>query len=328
MPNEYEAALLELGATPVSALDKTLWGDETGRTLFLKGQRVDINGWVAPHWTKEGTFAPGPEKERAVASLTFAQYVSLLDVESYAARKDPLQYAAMAIALDRMLMDGTRIENPEAIIRVYEAGIGLEDRALRLLRDCITSEQAMPLYEKHPDSRLLDVFPAPHPEDVRYVQFLREVADRDTEKGWLAFRLLHAMDQTVYREQFRDFLIDRIRDTASWATRSRMCEALAGIGDQVSMDFLGNYLSAEPITEVREAILRAALSHGRCPSNFVGSIAQFAGDLDRGHRSVTSGRMADQWKYSLREYLTWAENSDLCDAASQVEARSALDRLK
>ena len=327
MSKEYEAVLHALGAVPVSALDKKFWGDETGRSLYLKGQRVDVNGWIAPHWIKEGTLSFSEEKERAAAPLTFAQYVSLLDVEGYAATKEPLRYAVIAIALDKMLMEGAQIENPDVIIKVYEAGIGLEDRALRLLKSRVSSDRAMQLYNKHGDSRLLDVFPVPRAQETNYIQFLREVATKESEKGWLALSLLYAMDNTAYKEEFRDSLINRVRAVSNWAVRAQMCDALAGIGDRVSLDFLAGCLLTEPVTEVREAILRAAIARTLCSKELVRSVVQLARGFGQDHRPVTSSRMGDQWKFSLREYLTWAKNSNICETDSRVEAENALGLL-
>ena len=170
MIKEYKATLYALGAVPVAELDRKWWGDDAGNTLYFKGERVDVNGWVASDRIRKGNFLTNAEKERAQLAkkkpLTFAQYVSLIDIEGYRKNKEPLQYAIMAIALDNMLMEGVKVENPDDIIKVYEAGIGLEERALRLLKGRLNSERAMQLYQKHRDAHLLAVFPVPRPDSA------------------------------------------------------------------------------------------------------------------------------------------------------------------
>ena len=262
MTEQHKSTLYALGAVPVSELDREFWSDEAGQAVYSKGERVDVNGWLSPYWAQSGSFLTDAQKKRYGISkepLTYAEYVSLLDVEGYRRTKHPLQYTIMVFVLENMLSECIEIENCDDMIRVYEAGIGLEERALPLLKGCLNSDQAIQLYNKHEDARLLDVFPVPQPEQEDYIEFLRTLAEREADTGWSALGLLYAMDKDTYKVAFRDFMIHRLRETDSLGKHVRMYRALAEIGDRESVQSLAASLLSDPVTEGREAILRTKL---------------------------------------------------------------------
>lgn len=331
MTEKYKATLRALGAVPVSELDRKFWGDEQGQTAYLKGERVDINGWLSPYWAKSSIFLTDAEKERLgipKKPLTYSEFISLLDVDAYNKTKHPLQFAIMAFVLENMLTEGIEIVDPDGFIKVYDAGIGLEERALSLLKGHVNSDEVMRLYEKHGDTRLLDVFPVPRPEEEKYIEFLRTVAEKEPNRGWFALSLLYTMDKATYKVPFRDFMISKVRATDNSGARIAMYRALVEIEDEKSVEFLAESLLNDPVTESREAIIRAALAGNMCPKKLVDSVIQLAKGVGEEHKSVTVSRMVDQWRHSLREYLIWVKGNNLCDAETRTNAEGALELLK
>jgi hypothetical protein len=331
MTEKYKAILYALGAVPVSELDRKLWSDEEGQTVRLKGQRVDVNGWLSPYWVKSGSFLTGEEKRKygiPKKPLTYTKYVSLLDVDGYKKTRHPLQYTIMAFVLENMLTEGIDIEKSGDMVKVYEAKVGLEERALSLLRDHVNSIEIVQLYNKHGDIRLLNVFPVPQPHEERYIKFLSALAEGSSDQKWSALNLLYTMDKATYKVKFRDFMIRRIRTTDSWPERIRMNRALAEIGDKKSLESLAASLLRDPATECREAIIRAVRKGNVWSKELVGSGIQLAQGLGGKHKSVTPSRMAGQWRHKLREYLLWAGDHNLCDAATRNAIKGALELLE
>jgi hypothetical protein len=331
MTTDYNTTLYALGAVPLSAIAREFRSDETDRAVYLKGERVDVNGWLSPYWVKSDQFLTGAERDRYVTPrqpLTYAEYAALLNVDEYKRTKNPQQYAVMAFVLETMLQEGITIENPEDIIKVYEVDVGLDDRVLPLLKDRLNSERAMQLYQKRRDARLLDVFPVPSPEEENYIQFLHTMVEREPDKGWNALRLLYIMDKTRYKEEFRDFTIRRVRETDSWVERLPLYRTLVEVGDEKSIQSLAKSLLSDPVTEDREAIIRTALAVNVYSKELVDSVVQLAKGLGDKHESVTPSRMADQWQLTLHEYLAWVKDNNFCDAASQNDVDEALELLK
>jgi hypothetical protein len=331
MTKKYKVTLYALGAVQVSELDRKFWSDEKGQAVRLKGERIDVNGWLSPYWAKSDSFLTDAEKQRygiPKKPLTYAKYISLLDVDGYRKAKHPLQYAIMAFVLENMLTQGVEVEEPGDIVRVYEARVGLETRALKLLKNRTTSVEAMRLYNKHGDTRLLDVFPVPKPQEEDYIRFLGALAEREPDQRFHALSLLYAMDKVTYKTNFRDYMVLRIRKSDSWLERGRMYRALVEIGDQKSVESLADSLLKDPVTECREAIIRAALARNLWSKELVGSGIQLAQGLGGQHRTVTPSRMEGQWRHILREYLLWARDHNLCDAATRTAIEGALELLQ
>lgn len=330
---KYEAILYTLGAVPISKLDKEVQVNKRadGKATYFKNDLVEVNGWLSPRWVKKGgllTDVVTKEKDIPKELQKYCEYASLLDVDEYIKTKDPLQYAIMAFTLDNLLMDRIEIENLDDIIRVYKAGIGLEERALPLLKDHLNSDQAMDLYSESKDARLLDVLPSPQPEDKKYIQFLLDIAERESDKGWCALYLLYKMDKSAYREKFRDFITRKVHETSSLQDRMGMYSALAEIGDDKSREALATSLLEDPVTEGREAILSAALERKVCSRELVDSVEKILKGLGEKHRSFSTGRMADQWNYYLREYLMWVKDNESCENKTRKGAKDTLELIR
>ena len=90
---EYIQTLYNLGSVAVTELDQKFWGDEEGQTAYLKGERVDVNGWLSPYWVKTNIFLTDSVKEEygiPKEPLTYSEYISLLDVDTYKKTENPL----------------------------------------------------------------------------------------------------------------------------------------------------------------------------------------------------------------------------------------------
>jgi hypothetical protein len=291
---------------------------------------VEVNGWLSPYWAKIYglQIGAGIKREDIPKELqTYAEYISLLDLDEYRKTKNPLQYAIMAFALDNLLMKQIKINNPNDIIRVYKSGIGLEERALPLLKGYLKSDQAMQLYNEYRDARLLDVLPVPKPEDEKYIQFLLDLTDKEPNKGWCALELLYKMDDVAYRERFRDFLVCRVQEMGNMQDRMGMYRALAEIGDDKSIGSLAISLLSDPLTEGREAILHIAMERKVCSGELVDSVTQILRGLGEKHRAISLSRMKDQWHHSLEEYLIWTRDNSSCDDSTRRDAEHALELL-
>lgn len=319
-----------MGAVPISKIDRSFWSDETGKALYVKGNRIDINGWLSPYWARKGNFLKNGEKERYGSPrkpMAYKDYISLFNIDEYTKTNDPLQYAVMAFALEDMLMKGVKIKNCSDIIKIYEANIGLEDRALPLLKECVNSDQAMELYNKYHDARLLDIFPLPRPNEDRYIQFLHTLIEKEPNKGWSIFYILYNMDRVKYSELFRDFVISHAHDISNPHDRIGAYHALIEIGDDISLKFLAASLLSDPVTECREAIVNTALTKKLCSKELIQGIAQLAKGYGDQHTPITPSRMVDQWHHILREYLIWAKDNDLCDLNTRTNAKRAFELL-
>jgi len=330
MNEQYEAVLYSLGSVPVSKLEKKYWHDESGHAAYLKNQRVDVNGWLLPFWAKSDAFLTDSEKERfgiPKAPLTFEGYVGLLDVDRYAESQNKRLYAIMAFVLENMLAEGIEFQNTEPIKKVYTAGIGLEERALKLLKGRLNSDEVMMLYNTHKDARLLDVFPVPRPQESDYIAFLREVSEAQSAKGWTAFRQLYVMDRASYKAPFRDLLILKARKSDSWTDRMKMYEAIVDIGDETSLGALQSALMEDSVTEVRESIIYSILAKDMWSRELVKSVIQLAHGQGREHDTVTHSRMIDQWRYNLRSFLAWAGDNEHCDAQTKADISRSLKLL-
>ena len=327
---KYEATLYALGAVPISDLNKDVKVNKRAdvQVMYLKNDMAEVNGWLAPRWAKKSgllTSVRIKKEDIPKEPQTYSEYISLLDVDEYRKAKDPLQYAIMAFALDNLLMNQIEIKNPDDIIRVYKAGIGLEERALPLLKDHLNSDQAMELYNESKDARLIDMLPVPQPEDEKYIKFLLDLAEKEPDRGWSALYLLYKMDESAYIERFRDFMISKVHETSSLQDRMGMYGALAEIEDDNSREALAFSLLKDPVTEGREAILSAALERKVCSRELVDSAAQILKGLGDKHKPFSPSRMTDQWNYYLRKYLMWVKDNDSCEDSTRRAAEDALE---
>jgi hypothetical protein len=331
LDQQYEAALYSLGAVPVSKLERKYWHDQSGQAAYLKNQRVDVNGWLSPYWAQSDFFLNKEEKKRfglPKPPLTFESYVALLDVTTYRETRNKKLYAVMAFALENMLSYDIQIPDTEAIRRVFAAGIGLETRALKLLKGRIQYREAMQLYRDRPDPRLPEIFPMPQPEQSEYIAFLREVSETQPETGWKALRLLYRMDHDAYWIPFRDLLIHISPKSEDWSNRVQMYRAIVDIGDVSSLEALNRAIGEDQVTEVRESILDALSTKGLWYQPMIEKVIQLAQGGGNAHEAVTPSRMVDQWKRSLRVFLVWAAEYPQCDEQTRTKIKRVLTRLR
>jgi hypothetical protein len=331
LSEEFKRILFSLGAIPVLELDKKFWRDVETPAVYLKGQRIDVNGWLSPYWAKTSIFLSDEEKEKygiPKKPLTYTEYVSLLAVDEYETTKDPMQFAIMTFVLENMLLEEIEIQNPNDIVKVYEASIGLENLALQLLRNRLSSEEIIRLYSKRKDSNLLELLPVPRLEEEGYIKFLEDVAEVEPVSGWQTLSKLNKMNPQKYGSKLRDFIISRIRQSESFGERKKLYRTLAEIGDEKSLEVLATYLLDDPVTECREAILKAAIKYNLCSKGVVGSAVKLAKGIGAKHEPVTPSRRQNQWRQHLREYLTWVKNNNSCDTILRTDAEVALRLLR
>jgi hypothetical protein len=329
MIERLETILYSLGAVPVSELDKKFWNSDRDPTVYRKGRRVDVHGWLSPYRAQSTIFLSDADKERygiPKEPLTYSEYVSLLDIDGYRTTQHPLQYAIMAFVLENMLFQGVEIEDVDPIIAVYEAHIGLEARALSLLKGRVSSDIVMDLYNKHGDGRLLDIFPVPQAREERYISFLQRVAEMEPRNRYV-FSLLYEMDPNTYRVPFRDLMIRAIREPGRGGFHVKAFRGLVEIGDEEAIEILAESLLNDPVTENREEILHAAAKANQCSKRFMDSVLMLARGLGKKHEPETMSRGPDEWQYNLQQYLAWVKDNEGCDAETREEAERALDFL-
>lgn len=328
--SKYEKTLYDLGAFPVAKLTKPYWTNGHPGKVYGKGERVDVDGWLPPR------VAPGyltaAERTRygiPTEPLAYEQYVALLDIDTYQRTHNPLLFLVMRFTLERMERESMRVRK-EDILRVYEARIGLEQFAIYLLREQLSSADAMRLVRTYGDEKLFAVLPAPVPADKAYMAFLNEQA---SAAKWSiscrhdAYKLLFAVDANAYRKPYREFLLNHVKTAKDWWVRAFLYEGLIQLKDESSLKAVREGLVHDPITECREAILYFLKQQGEVASA-IDAILVVVNGHDERHEAVTVSRMSPYWTPNLNEYLKWAKSQKGLDAETSRKVNEAIEKLQ
>ena len=260
-----------------------------------KGQRYDVDGWLPPCTAAD--FLTEYEKVRfgiPKRPLGYEHYVAMLDVDAYKRNHDPLLFLVMRFALETMAYNDVHVQK-EDILRVYEAQVGLEPFAVRLLSGKLSSADAMRLVRTYGDDKLFAVLPEPKPADKAYILFLGEqanVAKWPTCCRQDAYKLLFAEDEKTFRKPYREFLLRHVKTAKDWVDRARLYGGLVVLRDDESMAAVREGPVSDPITDCRESILYYLKERGEVTSA-IDAILVIADRRDRTHRGGTLSRGAE-----------------------------------
>jgi hypothetical protein len=260
-------------------------------------------------------------------------------VEQYKKWKTPELYAAMLFSLEEMLCRNIPVRDSRDMIRVYEAGIGLEEQAASLLtRAPLTRDEALALFERFRDFRLIRLLQPPEQEGP-YMEALHAWSNNDgldVYGRFLLKQLLAKKTPQRFQTDLRDFVIQNViwvkEDHASlrpgWWKRLQMYKALIEIGDERCWDSVRRALLNDPITETREQILFALRKHPETVNHVMDTVLEMTRDTGTGHKAVTMSRMAQGYEHDLGEYLKWAHSLPDLKEATHEKIQRAADNLR
>ncbi len=329
----YRSWLLELGAVPAE-----------GGGRGLKPSRNDIvHGWINPRHALRDRYVPvAVQKEYGLPkdALSYDRYVSFLCAEQYKKHKAPDLYAAMLFALEEMLRRNIPVRVSQDMIRVYEAGIGLEEQAIRLLaRAKLTRDEALALFERFEDVRLICLLKPPE-QDGPYVETLRAWSNKDgfgIHGRFLLKRLMAEAAPKRFKTDLRDFTIKNVtsvkdnRDSwhsSGWWKRLKMYQTLIEVGDERCWDAINRALLNDPITETRERILLVLRKHPHSVTHVMPAVLKMTEDDGTEHRAATPSRMMGGYEYNLAEYLKWARSLPNLNEATREKVKKAIENLR
>ncbi|QDT45722.1 hypothetical protein Pan241w_58500 [Gimesia alba] len=265
IPSEsYEEILYELGAFPVSKLTKRYWNNGHPGEVFSKGKREDVHGWLPPFWVRTDSYLTQSEKTHfgiPKAPLSYERYISFLDVETYQQTEDPLLFAIIQFTLDELHRRKIKIKNPEDLLKVYHAKMGLDNKVLWLLkrRELIDGPMIAVLYRQYQDPLLFRFLVPPEQGQDDYKAFLEELLVNpklDTMQSFAVFTQLYQVDKPTHLAGYKNFIFKNVAQVPDWLDRSQMYAALIGIGDRESVNAVNHALLNDPTAQVREFLLR------------------------------------------------------------------------
>lgn len=328
----HEAMLYELGAFPVAKLTQLYWDNGYPGKVYGKGERIDVDGWLPPFWAASSDYLTDAEKAKygiPKKPLTYKRYLEMLDIDSYQRTPDPMRLLVMRFALERMAAERQDVQK-EDMLRVYEAGIGLEPFVLPLLNGRLTGDDVMRLVGNHGDEKLLGILPPPQPQDRAYIAFLNEQASAakwSIHARQECYELLWALEPQAYRQPYGNFLLVNVKNAEDWWERAGLYEALIRLKNEQSLQAVREGLVHDPVTECRESILRELQEQGEV-AGVIDAILMVANRQDTEHHAHMPSRGSDQWSYSLGEYLKWAKSQKALDAATLQKVDEAIGKLK
>ncbi|WP_417394082.1 hypothetical protein [Gimesia chilikensis] len=259
----YEAILYELGAIPVSKLTKPYWNNGEPGEVFSKGTREDVHGWLSPYLVRRFSYLTGSERQSygiPKPPLSYERYVALLDVETYQKTKDPLLFAIIEFTLDELLRRKLEINNPDDILQVYHARMGLEDLVLWTLKGRgLTGPMVADLYRQYQDDRLLDYLVPPEAGQDAYKAFLEQLltdSKIELDQRFVVYTQLYESDHAACLAGYKAFILSNVEQVPHWRDRYAMYEALIRIGDEECVAAVDQALLNDPTAQTRESLLR------------------------------------------------------------------------
>lgn len=333
LPSEsYEEVLYELGAFPVSKLTKPYLNDGNPGQVYFMGRRVDVHGWLSPYWVRTDSYVTGITK----APLRYERYVEIMDVETYQKTKDPLLFAIIQFTLNELHWRKINIKNPEDILKVYHAKMGLDNDALWLLkrRELIDGPMIADLYRQYQDPLLFHYLIPPESGQGDYRVFLEQLlADQkiDAAHRFAVYTQLYQSDKKTNLAGYKGFIFQNIERLSKWHDRYQMNEALLNIGDEESTEVVNQSLLNDPVTEVREAILFDLKEQGRI-DEFIETIHLLCLGKGKPCSGVSMNRRfllggESELSHELRDFLNWAKKKQNLKQETQHKIESALQAL-
>ncbi|MCX7048529.1 MAG: hypothetical protein NTX50_23970 [Candidatus Sumerlaeota bacterium] len=321
----YRAWLLELGAVPEDRVPKKV----------RKPSKHDIvYGWVNPCHAASDYYVPKDvQKEFGIpkAPLTYDRYVSFLLVDDYKKNKSSDLYALMLFSLDQMWRRDIPIPTSSDLVRVYKAGIGLEEEAVRLLAKApLPPDEALALFEQYADVRLISLLKVPV-EDKRYVETVRAWSDKEDFNLYGRFLLKQLLAGALpqrFQADLRDFTLQKVSSVPDWWQRLQMYMALRAIGDQKCWDAINGALLHDPVTETREQILLSLQEYPDSPTKIMDAVLKMTEGGGEKHYPVTPSRSLFGYEYRLAEYLKWANARPNLDDKTREKIQKGIDNLR
>jgi len=329
----YRARLLELGAVPA---------DRISRGARKPSRNDIVHGWVNPrHAGSTHYVPPAVQKEFGLpkAPLSYDRYVSFLLIDEYKKNKSTDLHALMRFSLSEMHRHGIVIPVSQDIIRAYEAGVGLEEAAIRLLGRCrLSAKGALALFERAADARLIYLLPVPGKDE----DYLRTLVAWSNKKDFpqhgrflLKKKLAHA-DPKRFQPDLREFTLRSLPPVAgkgvppsgSWWNRQAMYRELIRIGDRQCWDAINHALLHDPIVEVREQILFALQSVPDSPTKVMDTVLQMTEGRGTEAQAVTPCRGGYGYSHCLAGYLKWAESLPRLDKPTRAKIGKAAASLR
>ncbi|QDV21473.1 hypothetical protein Pan153_61610 [Gimesia panareensis] len=336
---EYEAILEELGAFPVSKLTKPYWNNGDPGKVYIKGTRLDVHGWLPPDLVRRHSYLTESEMQSygiPKQPLSYERYVSFLDVESYQKTKDPLLFAIIKFTLEELRDRKLEIKNPDDVLQVYHAKIGLDHLALWTLHNRgLTGPMVADLYRQYQDDLLFRFLVPPKAGQDDYRLFLERLLTDTKIKPKQRFEVytrLYQSDQQLYRAGYKVFLLGNVKQLSDWYDRSLMYEALMEIGDQRSVAAVNHALLNDPIAQTREFLLRKLSGQGKVMKHLsaihllaLGKCAPFEIEFyPCGPAFQTAETVLDD---SLRACLKQAQKQETLSKETELKIQQALQAI-
>jgi hypothetical protein len=324
---------LELGSVPADRIPKgvikPLW-------------HGIVNGWVNPYCANSNYYVPQAlQQEFGIpkSPLTYDRYVSFLLADEYKAHQSPDLYAAMLFALDEMARRNIPIPKTQDMIYVYQAGIGLEEEAIRLLaKSPLTPDDALALFEKFADVRLICLLKIPN-NNARYLETIQAWSNKkdfDLYGRFLLKQLLTDASPQRFRDDLRNFTLEKVTSVTSsdasyrpdWWKRLAMYKALISIGDARCWEAINSGLLHDPVTETREQILVSLKKDPDSPRHVIDAVLMMTEGREGKHQSDTPCRMPAGYEYTLADYLQWANSLPHLEESTQEKIRKGMENLR
>ena len=257
---EYQAILYELGSFPVRRLTEPYQNNGHPGEVYFMGHRIDVHGWLPPlRATQYLTRTERKTNQLPRTHLSYERYVTFLDVKTYQQTRDPLLFAVLRFTLDEMQRYQLEIKQPEDLLQVYHARIGLEEAVLKALQGRgLTGPMVADLYRQYGDAVLLRYLTPPTRGEQEYRAFLEQLLKDqsiDAALRFVVYTQLYQADQQKHLAGYKAFISDHIEQLPDWRDRKSMNSALSAIGDAESIEIMNRSLLNDPVAEVREWIL-------------------------------------------------------------------------
>lgn len=337
-PQLYEAILYELGAFPVKKLTKEYFTNGNPGQVYSKGDREDVHGWLRPFWARTDSYLTESEKKHygiPKKTLNYGRYVSFLDVEAYQQTKDPLQFAIIQFTLEEFLYRKIKIKNPEDILKVYHAKMGLDNLVLRTLKGRgLTGPMVASLYRQYQDPLLFRYFTPPDAGQKEYKSFLEQLLEDkqiDAAHRFDVYTLLYQADKKNLAG-YKEFIFQNISQLPEWYDRYKMYEALVSIGDGESIKMVNHALLNDPIADVRRFLIHDLVEQQKV-DEYIATIHLLS--LGKGKKYVgvfapnSPPRQTGETLLTqpLKTYLKWAKQKKNLKQETQMKIQSALQAL-
>jgi hypothetical protein len=257
-----EAMLYELGAYPVSRLTREYPHDDSPEVVYGQPTRVDVDGWLPPKAVRSAKYLTYQEKRAQgipKPPLSYERYIEIMDTDAYQRTKDPRLFLVIKLALQEFRDREIVIKNPEDILKIYHARMGLDAEVLSLFKSRYTPGAVFArLYQRHQDPLVFRFLPPVERGQAEYRQFLEQqlkdpqlkVKDR-----FFVYRRLYQADPQKHLAGYKAFIGEQIAQLPDWRDRTKMNSALSAIGDAESIEIMNRSLLNDPVAEVREWVL-------------------------------------------------------------------------